>query len=241
MTFRSRLILAAAVAVAIAVAVASLIVYFVVRGELRGQVDSALHARWETIAEHAIEPSVQPGQYLLHIPPPDFGAAGGIPQIVGSNGTVYQEPGSRTVKLPIESARRVADGKAKSYFEDADVSGRHMRIFTGQIASGLALELARPLTETDQALRRLKFWLLVVTLGGIGTAAALGFAVARAALAPVRRLTETTEHVTETRDLGSRIDAQGSDELSRLAASFNTMLAALEQASESQRQLVQDA
>jgi len=242
MTFRSRLILAAAIAVAIAVAAASLIVYFVVRGELRGEVDSALRARWEKIAQHAIEPSFQPGQYLLHIPPPDFGAAGGIPQIVGPNGAVYQEPGGKAVKLPVYGAtRRVAAGDAKPFFEDANVSGRHVRIFTAQLAGGLALQVARPLTETDQALHRLKFWLLVVTLGGIATAAALGFAVARTAIAPVRRLTETTEHVTETRDLGSRIDARGSDELSRLAGSFNTMLAALEQASESQRQLVQDA
>jgi two-component system, OmpR family, sensor histidine kinase MprB len=242
MTFRARLILAAAVAVAIAVAAASGIVYFIVRGELRGQVDSGLRARWEKIAEHAIEPSIQPGQYLLHIPPPDFGAAGGIPQIVGSNGDVYQEPGSRTIKLPVDgTTRRVAEGKAKPFFHDAHVSDQHVRIFTGQIASGLALQVARPLTETDHALHRLKFWLLVVTLAGIATATGLGLAVARAALAPVRRLTRTTEHVTETRDLGSRIDARGSDELSRLAASFNTMLAALEESSEAQRQLVQDA
>jgi two-component system sensor histidine kinase MprB len=242
-TFRSRLILAAAVAVAIAVAAASLIVYFVVRGELRGQVDSGLRARWARIAEHAIEPSVQPGQYLLHIPPPDLGSAGGIPQIVDAKGHLYQEPdGGPRVKLPVDArTRRVAVGDARPFFRDAHVSHQHVRIYTGQLASGLALQLARPLTETDHALHRLKFWLLVVTLAGIATAAGLGLAVARAALAPVRRLMRTTEHVTETRDLGSRIDAHGSDELSRLAASFNTMLAALEESNEAQRQLVQDA
>ena len=242
MTFRSRLILAAAVAVAIAVAAASGIVYFIVRGELRGQVDTALRARWAKIAEHAIEPSFQPGQYIARIPPPDFGSAGGIPQIVDSNGRIYQEPGGVAVKLPVDaSTRRVATGSARPFFRDAHVGDHHVRIYTGQIAAGLALQLARPLTETDQALHRLKFWLLVVTLAGVATAAALGLAVARAALAPVRRLTRTTEHVTETRDLGSRIDARGSDELSRLATSFNTMLAALEESSEAQRQLVQDA
>ena len=242
MTFRARLIIAAAVAVAIAVAAASVIVYFIVRGELRGQVDSGLKARWGKIAEHALEPGFQPGQFFPHIPPPDYGAAGGIPQLVDSKGHVYQERGSVTVKLPVDQrARRVATGNARPYLRDARVSGQHVRIYTGQIVGGIALQLARPLTETDGALHRLKFWLLVVALTGIATAAALGLAVARAALAPVRRLTRTTEHVTETRDLGSRIDARGSDELSRLAASFNTMLAALEESSEAQRQLVQDA
>jgi two-component system, OmpR family, sensor histidine kinase MprB len=242
MTFRSRLILAAAVAVAIAVAAASAVVYFIVRDELRGQVDSGLRERWTKIAEHAIQPSFQPGPFLLHIPPPEYGSAGGVPQLVFSSGQSYQEHGSVNFKLPVDaSALHVAAGQAGPYFREANVGGQHFRIYTGQITNGVALQLARPLTETDHALRRLKLWLLVVALGGIAIATGLGVAVARAALAPVRRLTQTTEHVTETRDLGSRIDAQGSDELSRLAASFNTMLAALEESNVAQRQLVQDA
>src|SRR5213076_20564 len=69
----------------------------------------------------------------------------------------------------------------------------------------------------------------------------LGLLVSRAALTPVRRLTDTAEHVTETGDLSERIEVSGQDELSRLAASFNTMLAALEESSRAQRQLVADA
>jgi two-component system sensor histidine kinase MprB len=69
----------------------------------------------------------------------------------------------------------------------------------------------------------------------------LGLLVSRAALTPVRRLTRTTERVTETGDLSERIDARGKDELSRLATSFNTMLGALEESTRAQRQLVADA
>jgi two-component system, OmpR family, sensor histidine kinase MprB len=47
--------------------------------------------------------------------------------------------------------------------------------------------------------------------------------------------------VSETRDLSRRIAAEGSDELSRLAATFNTMLGALEESARAQRQLVSDA
>jgi two-component system sensor histidine kinase MprB len=57
----------------------------------------------------------------------------------------------------------------------------------------------------------------------------------------VRRLTEATEYVTETRDLSGRIEVDGGDELARLAASFNTMLAALEDSLRAQRQFVADA
>ena len=72
-------------------------------------------------------------------------------------------------------------------------------------------------------------------------AALLGLLVARAALTPVKRLTTTVERVSETQDLSERIDVTGSDELSRLAASFNSMLAALEESTRAQRQLVADA
>ena len=68
-----------------------------------------------------------------------------------------------------------------------------------------------------------------------------GAFVAREALRPVRRLTDTAEHVAETHDLTQPHRRSGHDELSRLATSFNTMLAALEQAVAAQRQLVADA
>jgi two-component system sensor histidine kinase MprB len=78
-------------------------------------------------------------------------------------------------------------------------------------------------------------------VAGVFIAAALGLAVARAALVPVQRLTSTVERVSETKDLSERIDVAGHDELSRLAASFNTMFAALEESTRAQRQLVADA
>src|SRR6266516_737849 len=69
----------------------------------------------------------------------------------------------------------------------------------------------------------------------------LGLFVSRTALAPVKRLTDTAEKVTATGDLSQRIEVSGRDELSRLATSFNSMLAALEESTRAQRQLVADA
>ena len=84
-------------------------------------------------------------------------------------------------------------------------------------------------------------FLIAVALSGMGIAAAVGLVISRAALAPVRRLTEAAERVTETGDLSERIVVTGRDELSRLATSFNTMLAGLEDSNRAQRQLVADA
>ncbi len=50
-----------------------------------------------------------------------------------------------------------------------------------------------------------------------------------------------TEHVADTRDLRRRIEEPGSDEVGRLAHSFNRMLEALDQSERTQRQLVADA
>ena len=47
--------------------------------------------------------------------------------------------------------------------------------------------------------------------------------------------------VAETRDLSHRIGLEGDDELARLGASFDTMLAALDESQRQQRQLVADA
>jgi two-component system sensor histidine kinase MprB len=90
-------------------------------------------------------------------------------------------------------------------------------------------------------LRRVRVILLVVALGGVAAAAVLGRLVAGRAVEPLRRLTRTAEHVAETHDLGQRIDARGSDEISSLARRFNEMLDALERSMRSQRQLVADA
>jgi two-component system sensor histidine kinase MprB len=114
-------------------------------------------------------------------------------------------------------------------------------VLTLPLEQGYALQISRPLNEVDNALARIRTWLFVVAIVGMGIAAALGLVVARAVLTPVRRLTETAEEVTETRDLSRRIEERGRDELSRLASSFNTMLAALETSALSQRQLVSDA
>ena len=56
-----------------------------------------------------------------------------------------------------------------------------------------------------------------------------------------RRLTEATEHVAATHDLGERIEERGDDELGRLASSFNAMLEALDESVGAQRRLVADA
>src|ERR1700730_11495704 len=105
----------------------------------------------------------------------------------------------------------------------------------------MALQVARPLTETNAVVSDMGLVLLVTGLVGVLVAAVLGFIVARAALRPVRRLTAAVEDVAETRELSRRIETTGNDEVGRLAGSFNEMLQALDESQRAQRRLAADA
>jgi len=241
MSYRVRLTLAVALAVAVAVVVASAITFVLVRNELRGQVDDALRERAST-GGLSLRFDRVTGQPQLDLPPDRFGGAAGITQLITDSGEAIRAPDAM-VELPVsERARRMAAGGGSPFFADAHVSGRHLRVYTVPVnRPGLALQVARPLDEVDAALDRIKTLLFLIVAIGVGIAAGLGLVVSKALLAPVQRLTRTAEEVSETRDLSRRIEATGKDELSRLAATFNTMLGALEESARAQRQLVSDA
>ena len=241
MSFRARLTLVSAAAVALAVLLAAPVVYFVVRDGLRDQVDEGLVQRAEPIERFPIA-GIRARQGLAFLEPqPELGGARGYVQVVRSDGTTLNPP-DETVELPVdEEVLSVARGESNRFLADKQVGGVHVRVLTFPLAPDYAVQVARPLTEVDETLGRIRTLLILIAAGGIGLAAALGLAVSRAVLAPVRQLTETSERVTETGDLSQRIDARGQDELSRLASSFNSMLSALEDSTRAQRQLVADA
>ncbi|HYZ27910.1 MAG TPA: HAMP domain-containing sensor histidine kinase [Thermoleophilaceae bacterium] len=258
MTIRKRLVLLSAVAVAVAIAIASAAVYVVVRGNLRGQVDDALRADRPKVffvsakqdalgdaggfnlAEKVTAPAPENGVRVA-LPPGKFGDVTGVAQLVTSKGDVVAPAGAPS-RLPIESAAAAVKTSGRMVaLQDRDVNGVHLRVLNAKLPGGEVLQIARPLTNVDRTLRNLLWVLGAVTAGGIGLAAGLGFMVARGTLRPVRRLTETAEHVAATQDLSRRLPAGRRDELDRLGASFNTMLAALESSREAQRQLIADA
>jgi len=231
-SFRTRLALVAAVAVALAVVAASGVVYFVVKGQLYSSIDDSLRNSMQHIQKGPV--------FNFTEGPPQPGVFGGYPQAVRADGVTCCRSGGLT--LPVHKRDlSVARGKSDTYFANADVSGTHVRVITFPYQPGYAVQVARPLDDTDRALARIRLLLMLIAAGGILVAGGLGLAVSRTALAPVRRLTQATETVTETQDLSERIEVDGRDELSRLASSFNTMLGALEESDRAKSQLIADA
>jgi two-component system sensor histidine kinase MprB len=247
MSFRARLTIASAVAVAGAIVLASFLVYFLVSDRLHSEIDGSLRDRVAYIT-HSEGP--EKGGIFGSVPPALLGGARGFYQYVDGKGRVGL-PGFEfgADQLPVdERVRQVAAGERDRFYTDMTTQGVHLRVLTVPATnfgtappSTIAVQIALPLTETDLTLSRLGWILFFVALGGVGLALIFGWLVARAALAPVRRLTTATEEITATRDLSRRVPASEHDELGRLGASFNTMLAALEESQQAQRQLVADA
>ena len=240
-SFRARIAVGSAAAVALSIVVASVIVYLIAREQLRAPVDAALRDRAAQISVQPLGVAKTPdGTQYLAIQP-EFGEARGYVQLVRTDGDVLVPP-RQDVRIPVDQdVLAVAGHNDAAFWKDVNVDGNHLRVFTFSYGPGAAVQIARPLNEVEQSLNRIGLYLILVALAGIVIAAVLGLVVARAALTPVTRLTTTVERVTETQDLSERIEVGGKDELSRLAASFNTMLGALEESTRAQRQLVADA
>jgi two-component system sensor histidine kinase MprB len=243
-SFRRRVILLIAAAVSVAIAVASVLVYLLVRAELYERIDSELVEDVNvTFKDPVVDETETPrGQRVfLTLPRSRLGGPSLYAQLVPANGEVVR-PRDPALALSVSpDARAVARGEQDAFFSDAKPDGTHVRVYTAQTERGEAIQVARPLGDTDETLNDLALILAAVTLGGVALAAGLGYTVSRAALAPVARLSAAAEQVAATHDLSRRIDPRGGDELGRLAESFNTMLTALERSVQAQRQLVADA
>jgi two-component system sensor histidine kinase MprB len=180
--------------------------------------------------------------------PPGPDQVRGYQQVVNAAGTIVVRS-ARNVSLPVDPATRsLAEHGGAAFFRDARVNGIHLRVLAEPFGKGRAVQLAQPLTEVDSLLSRLRLILALLDLGGIALAALLGRIVAGAAVLPLKRLSQATEHVALTQDLSGRIKPIGEDEIGRLAGSFNAMLDALQRSMSAldasvhaQRQLVADA
>jgi two-component system sensor histidine kinase MprB len=238
-TLTRRLAAAAAAAVAFAIIAASVIVYVQARHALRAQVDDGLRRlvpRVQFVQRNGDAPQLLPDArkgFAVRVPKGSLGGPSGIAESVTPGGSLV---GSRILsKTELRNANPPG-------FRDIHLQGTHLRAYVTTGPTGDKLVVARPLTEVDATLRHLRLVLLLVAVGGIGIAAGLGLLVARGAIGPVRRLTAEAETVADTNDLSRRMPADPrGDEIERLGAAFNTMLAALERSRDSQRQLIADA
>ena len=241
LTLKARFILVAGGAVAAVALAITAVAFLAIRTDLQNQLRQEIAGRADNVAREAMH-------YHGRVPdgwvPPH--SSGGFPnltytQVVTADAQVWAPPGDLGLLAPSPAAVKVAAGDEDSFYSFARINNIRAMVYTEQIAPGLAIQVAEATTTTDQEVSDIGTTLAVLSVVGVLSATLLGWAVARAGLAPVARLAGVAEEVTLTGDPSRRVEVRRRDELGRLAMSFNAMLGALQRSLDAQRRLVSDA
>ncbi|MBO2457032.1 sensor histidine kinase [Actinomadura violacea] len=267
LTLRARMALLTATAVALAVAVCAAAGWYLTRNQLYHELDRRLGAftagppgpggpggpgapgRLQRML-----PELQEALRYCRSAPTSSGTDGHLPgpyeitQVVDAQGRACTVPDAGSLKVTAADAA-VARGDSTRALHDGtgvNASGKSedVRILTYpvQAAGGtFAVSVAISLDEVEGPLDNLALLLVAVTALGVLVSAGAGLMIARASLRPVDELTGAVEHIARTEDLGTRIPAEGTDEIARLSRSFNAMTGALAASRERQQQLIADA
>ena len=232
MTLRFRLALVAAGVVAVVVAACSCTVYFLVRHDLRTQVDKGIKQA-AAVIQRDTRTAFQSDALQL---------SGDVVQVIDGTGSPMAV-GPYAGAIPVDAAAKQVAAKRDHYFvRDTTIQEMRFREVVAPLQQPFgAVMVIHPLHDVDHELERLRLILILVSLGGVGAAGLAGFLIARTTLSPVLRLTAAAERIAKTRDPSERVSEQGGGEMRRLGHAFNTMLEALDEALETQRRFVADA
>ena len=161
-------------------------------------------------------------------------------QDLARDGHVILSVGS--LVIPVDSTDIEIAGHGGSRTRTVNSNGVHIMVLTEGGAGGGAVQIARDLSEIDAAMIRIRNLAALICALGVGIAAVIGLVMTRRALRPVEKLTQDVERRAADPDDLSPLSLPGrSDEVGRLAASYNALLASLAGSREQQRALVADA
>ena len=238
---RWRLVAGFSAAMLVVLAGAAVFVYWRVEyaldRALGGDLDRASAALASTLGPHGIPTDDQA-----------VAATGAVYQVLDAQGAVMSHSATAGTDPLIAPSRLPADGADPV---DLDVgrllpiSDRPLRLrITPTVVDGepayLVVGVRRD--HRDEALRELVAQLAIAVAGALLVTAAVGYLLARSALAPVERYRRQAESIAGGAS-GVRLDvpANREDEVTRLGDTLNDMLAALERAVATERRFVDDA
>ena len=237
-TLAARVAILATVAVGFSVALVSTAAYLTVQHQLIASLDDSLLNRASSAAREGA---------LVRLPDPDMPSwvPGATDVRIGyiQDGRVYWSGSSSPEQLlgAVDDEFAVAERRVNySVRTTYTATGAYRVAAVPGSEPGTALLLAQSMEPTQEALSKLGFILTLGGLLGVAGAGFAGWAVARNGLRPVRGLTQAVENIARTERLDP-IPVEGNDEVARLAAAFNAMLAGLAASRDRQRRLVADA
>jgi two-component system sensor histidine kinase MprB len=234
----SRVTLLSTLAVGFAVSVVAFAAYATVRAQAVGAIDESLRNR----AYAAAQADTLDALAKESVSSWALGAAGvRISFVDASSSPVLVYPAGADTSFGVSQHEiAVARGSKDKSARTIQSQGVRWRVVAVNAGQDHALVLAQSMESTDRMLDRLGLVMLLFGAAGMIIAGLAGWAVARNGLRPVRRLTTAVEDIARTQRLDP-IPVEGSDEVARLAQSFNEMLHALSASQHRQRQLVADA
>jgi heavy metal sensor kinase len=224
-------------------------VYFDLARGLSASIDDSLRL---SAAQAITTVHVENGQLRFSDSLPEGAAA--TPQrerdltirILDPHGQVIQAVGEFEA-WPVTGASLAAAQQQRSIFETLADPSNHtpVRFYTTPLSQNGQLvgivQVAQDLEDVQRTLRRLLQALLVGVPLLVGFAALGGYFLAARALAPIDHITRTAHRIS-AEDLSARLNLPASDdEVGRLATTFDSMLARLDESFERERQFTADA
>lgn len=249
MPLRVRLTLWYGAALALILVVFAAVLYTVTARGLKDQVDHSLQEAG-AVAVRAIE---QRG-FGPFLPFEDFGAD--FPeialldkffQIFGPAGRVtIQSPNLRRQEIPLSRTALEAGLSGRATYESARFKGEaSIRLYSVPIIQEGTLinivQVGTSLGPVEETLQRLLFLMLITLPAALAAALVGGWLLAGRALRPVEDITHAAQRIAAG-DLTQRLTvSQSADEIGRLAATFNDMIARLEASFQEVRRFTADA
>jgi two-component system OmpR family sensor kinase len=238
---------------AVMLALFSSFIYVLFERNLTEEIDNSLNDRATEMIRIL---ATAPAPFASRIPTAVDAFASGefFIQLVGADGEILDRSsnlGRQQIPVLPESLARIA--RTGADFETIDADRHRLRVFTLPLVSNGRvigfLQVARSLEDLKATMVRLRQVLLVGSGFILVVAFLTGSLIARRALRPIDRITQTAQRIGASGNLTERVKTRSpQDEIGRLASTFNWMLdrlaqaySRLEQTLAAQRRFIADA
>jgi two-component system sensor histidine kinase MprB len=241
-----RLTLAAIAAVLLAVLVLGIGARIIVGNQLHSSLDKSLRQRAVEVARLSVSaPAVLTAPGALESP---ISGRQLSVEVLDHRGAIVARSLALGAKLLPRGPELVAAQRGESSFADAELGGEPIRVYAAPIAevggpaSGGVVLVAASTADIEDTVHELGLLLLLCGAAAVfagGLAAAL---LTRRSTRPLRQLSSSAAEIERTGDASRRLSAPATpEEISDLARTLNSMLAALEQSRERERRFLADA
>jgi signal transduction histidine kinase len=242
-----RAVVAATAAIVIALVVVGLAVDVLVSRHLHGSLDHTLRERAVQVSQlSASAPALLTTPGALDSP---LGGTQLTVEVIDRRGRIVARSlalGGRV--LPARTLVQAAIGRASAGYANARIGGEGVRLYAAPLAdiggpaAGGAVVVAAPTRELHETLASLRLFVVFSALAAAALAALAVSLLLRRALRPLGRLAAAAAEIERTGDPRRRLpDPQSEDELGRLGATLNSMLASLDRARDAERRFLADA